>query len=273
MPRSGCLLILMLLLGTPPRGRAQTSMEGGARAAALGGAATSLAHQPTGYANPASWATFSGRALSFFASEAFGLAELRLGAVAYVEPTRLGTFAAGARSFGFEDYRELHFHAGYARGFRLGTTRRFLLGLSLRYQRVSIPEYGSAGTQALSLGALVEVRPALHVGFQAANVHVPKLAGREELARTLALGLAYRSAARVMVVLDAYKDVRFPLSVRAGVEVQPVAVLFLRAGAATEPARFTTGVGLRLGKLAADLAAEHHAVLGWSPAVSLGLRW
>ena len=273
-PHSGCFLMLMLLLlNNPPEGQAQTSTEGGARATALGGAATALAHNVTGYANPATWATFTGRAVSFFASEAFGLAELRLGAATYVEPTRLGTVAAGARTFGFEDYRELHFHAGFARGFRLGTTRRFLFGLSLRYQRVSIPEYGSAGTQALSLGGLVEVRPSLHVGFQAANVHVPKLAGREELARTLALGLAYRSASRVMVVLDAYKDVRFPLSVRAGVEVQPVAALLLRAGAATKPARFTTGVGLRLGKLAADLAGEHHAVLGWSPVVSFGLRW
>ena len=123
--RSGCLLMLLwLFLSHPPWGRAQTSTESGARAAALGGAATALAHQAPGYANPASWATFAGRAVSFFASEAFGLPELRLGAAAYVEPTRLGTFAAGARTFGFEDYRELHFHAGVARGFRLGATRR-----------------------------------------------------------------------------------------------------------------------------------------------------
>lgn len=263
----------MLLLGSGRLGWAQTSMESGARAAALGGAATALTQEATGYANPASWATFPGYAVSFFASEAFGLSALRLGAAAFVAPTRLGTVAAGARTFGFDDYREMHFHAGYARGFRLGTPRRFLLGLSLRYHRISIPEYGSAGTQALSLGGLVEVRPGVHVGFQATNVFAPKLDGQEDGARTLALGVAYWSAQRVLVVLDACKDARFPLSVRAGVEVYPVDVLALRAGAATEPARFTAGLGLRLGTIAADVAGEHHYALGWSPAVSLSLLW
>ncbi len=273
MPRGNSFLILMLLLGSPHSGRAQSSIEGEARAAALGDAATALTHAPTGYANPASWATFSGRAVSFFAFEAFGLAALRLATAAYVEPTSLGTFAAGARTFGFDDYRETHLHLGFARGFGLGATRRIHVGLSLRYYRVSIPGYGKAGTLGLGLGGLVEVWPSVQVGFQATNFHVPKLAGREELARTMALGLAYAPVEQVLVVLDVYKDVRFPLSVRAGVEVQPVAAFVLRAGAATEPSRFTAGAGVRLGKVVADVAGERHAILGWSPAVSFGLRW
>lgn len=273
MPRSSSFLILALLLGSPHSGCAQPSTEGGARAAALGGAATALSHEPTGYANAAGWATFTGRAVSFFASEAFGLAALRLAAAAYVEPTALGTVALGARTFGFDDYRETHFHAGFARGFRLGTTRRFYLGFSLRYQRVAIPGYGHAGAVALGLGGLVQVYPSVQVGVQATNLHQPKLAGREALPRTLALGLAYRPGAQVLIVLDAYKDVRFPLSVRAGVEVHPVPALAVRAGATSAPARFTAGVGLRLGKLAADVAGERHEALGWSPALSLSLHW
>ena len=273
MPRSGSFLILVLLLGSPHKGRAQSSIEGEARAAALGGAATALTHAPTGYANPASWATFSGRAVSFFAFEAFGLAALRLATAAYVEPTALGTFAGGARMFGFEAYRETHFYGGFARGFSLGATRRFHAGFSLRYYRVSIPGYGKAGTLGLALGGLVEVWPSVRVGFQATNFHVPKLAGREELSRTLALGLAYTPIEQVLVVLDVYKDVRFPLSVRAGVEIQPVTAFAVRAGAATEPSRFTAGAGVRLGKVVADVAGERHAVLGWSPGVSFGLHW
>lgn len=273
MSRGGYFLILVLLLGSSRSGRAQSSTEGEARAAALGGAATALTHTPTGYANPASWATFSGRAVSFFAFEAFGLSALRLATAAYVEPTALGTFAAGARTFGFDDYRETHLHVGFARGFSLGATRRFHFGLSLRYYRVSIPNYGKAGALGVGLGGLVEVWPSVQVGFQATNIHVPKFAGREELARTLALGLGYTPIEHVLVVLDVYKDVRFPLSMRAGVEVQPVAAFLLRIGATTEPSRFTTGVGVRLGKLVVDVAGERHAVLGWSPAVSFGLRW
>ncbi len=273
MLRPGLLLILALLSGCLHNGRAQTSMDGGARAAALGGAATALGGDVWGHANPASWATLPGRAVAFFATEAFGLAALRLAAAQYAEPTRLGTFAAGVRTFGSDAYRETHFVAGYAHGVRPGSTRRFYVGLRLDYLRVSIHTYGQAGALGLGLGGLVEVLPALQVGFQALNVHVPKLGGREALPRALALGLAYTPAEPFLVVADVYKDVRFPLSVRAGVEAHPVAALLLRAGAATEPARFTAGAGVRLGRLRADVAGERHEALGWSPAVSFGLQW
>jgi len=263
------LVILALLAGWPGRGQAQTFMEGGARAAALGGAATALAQELSGYANPATWATVTGRGVAFFASQAFGLPALRLGAVAYVEPTRLGAFAAGARTFGFEAYRETHLHVGSARGFRLGTTRRFHLGVGVQYRHLAIPAYGQEGTFTANLGGLVAVHPGLLVGFHAANV----LGGGEDRVRSLALGLAYTPADPVLVVVDVYKDVRFPLSVRAGIEAHPVSALFLRAGATTAPARLTTGIGLRLGHLTADVAGERHEALGWSPAVSLGIRW
>ena len=272
MARRSVVLVLLFFVGWSDKGWAQTSTESGAQATALGNAGTALAYEATGYANPASWATFTGRVVSFFASEAFGLAALRLGGVAYLEPTRLGTFALGVRAFGFEDYRDVHLQGGFARGFRLGTTRRFLLGLGLRHQRVTIPGYGHAGAMALSIGAIVALGPTLSLGFQAANIHGPTRAG-EALPRHLAVGLAYTPTEQVLVVLDASKDVRFPLSVRGGIEIQPVEVLALRAGAATEPARLTAGVGLRLGMLRADFAGERHEVLGWSPAVAFGLRW
>lgn len=269
-----CLTALVALLVLAPLVPAWgQSMEGGARAAALGGATTALAGEVWGHANPAGWATRSGRAVSFFASEAFGLAELRLAAFQYVEPTRLGAVALGARTFGFDAYRETHATLGWARGFRLGTTRRFHAGLTLRWHQVAISSYGSAGALGVSAGWLVEAMPRLHLGMQATNLNGPKLAGREELPRSLSVGLGYQAAERLRLLLDAHKEVRYPLSVRAGLEVQPVEALALRTGVTTEPVRFTAGVGVRLGRLAADLAAERHDVLGWSPGVSLSVLW
>lgn len=265
--------VLIVAFAGPSLSLAQTSMEGGARAAALGGATTALAGDVWGQANPASWSTLSGRAVSFFASEAFGLAELRLGAAHYVEPTRLGTFAVGARTFGFEAYRETHLNLGYARGFSFGTTRQFHVGVNARYYRVNIPQYGQAGTLGLSLGGLVSIGSSVYVGFHALNVNVPTLAGHEELPRTLSVGISYTPSERVRVVADAYDDIRFPLAIRAGLEIYPVQALALRAGVGTEPVRFSTGAGVRVGRLRADLAAERHEALGWSPALAVRLQW
>ena len=270
-------LLVLCFAAAPASAQTTTSMAGGARAMALGGAATALTEDVWGIANPASWATLSGRALSFFAGEAFGLSELRLGAACYAEPTRYGAFAGGARTFGFEDFRETHFNVGFARAFRLGTGRRLFVGANARYVHVAQGGgYGNAGTVGLSLGALVSILPAVTFGAHATNLNAPSLStdvGAEELPRTLALGLSYAPDERLLVLLDAFKDIDRPMSVRAGVEILPVEALALRAGVTTQPTRFTAGLGLRTGRLRASLAAEQHQALGWSPAASLGLQW
>ncbi len=274
-----CLFFILLMLWAlgPARsaaGQSVASMEGGTRAAALGGAATALPGDAWGFSNPAAWATLPGRAVSFFASEGFRMSALRLGAVQYAEVGSWGAAAGGARTFGYEDFRETTFHLGYARGFSLGTTRTFWAGLDVRYHQVALGGgYGSAGAVGLSLGGLVRLLPALHLGFHATNLNAPRLNGREELPRTLSIGLSYAPAERLLVVLDAFKDLDYPVSVRGGLEIRPVDALALRIGAATQPVRLTAGLGLRLGRLRAGIAAERHQALGWTPAASFGLQW
>lgn len=278
---AGRLAVILVALLAVPAVSAQTtlSMEGGARVAALGGAGAALPGDAWGHANPASWGTLEGRAVAFYATEGFGLAELRLGALRYAEPTAWGTFAAGARTFGASAFRETVFTLGYGHGLRLGTTRRLYVGAAARYFRIALGErsdgasYGSADAVGLTIGALVRPLPRLVIGVAAANVNGPSYTHGSPLPQTLAVGLAYQATRRLLVVADAFKDIDFPLSVRAGLEVIPVEVLALRTGVATAPARITAGVGLRLRRLRACLAAERHETLGWTPAAGLAVQW
>lgn len=266
------LLLYACCLAAPRRADGQAA-EGGARAVALAGAVTAVAGDAWGHANPAAWATLPGRAVALFASEGYGMDELRLGAVRYAEPLAFGTVVAGARVFGFDAYRETSFEAGFARGMGLGSARRLYAGLRVRYERVRVAGYGGAGAVGLSVGGLVEVAYGVRFGFAAANVNAPRWTRGDELPRTLALGVSVDAAPGVLVALDVMKDVRFPASVRAGLEAQPVRALALRAGVATAPVRFAAGAGLRLAHLSVDIAADRHEVLGWTPAVSLALLW
>ncbi len=268
--RFACCVFLLLFSLTSALAQ---SMEGGARVAALGGAGTALLGDVWGQVNPAAWATLDGRAVAFFASQGYGLRALRLGALHYVEPTRFGAFSGGARTFGFEAYRETHLNLGYARGFRLGSTRQVFAGLNVRYHQVSLETYGAAGAVGLSLGALAVVFPGITVGFHATNVNLPEYVAGEALPRTLAVGVGYAPEGPFRLMLDVLKDVRFPLSVRGGMEVAPVPTLALRAGIGTEPTRFTAGVGLQVARLHVGVAAERHEALGWSPAAGLHLLW
>ena len=273
---------LLLLLAAPASAQRALSMEGGARVAALAGTGAALPGDAWGWANPAGPATLGGRAVRFYATQGFGISELRLGAMRYAEPLGTwGTLSGGARSFGFDAYRETVFSVGYARGFQLGTSRSVQAGLAARYYRLSLgnrsgesgASYGSAGAFSLSLGALVRLLPRLTLGAAAANVNAARYADGADLAQTLRVGMAFRASDRFLVAADAVKNIDFPLSGRVGVEVVPVKALAVRVGVASAPARFTAGVGLRLGLLRARLAFERHRTLGWTPAAGLAAQW
>lgn len=266
-----CRLVVSFTLALAPQAGLSQAMQGGARSAALGGATTAVPGAIWGHTNPATWASLSGTALGFYANQAYALTELRLGAVQVVHPFSFAAIGLGAQTFGFEDYRESAFQLGVARSVRLGTTRAVHLGVMVTYHQVNIATYGHAGAAGVSLGWQVEIVPVLMAGFHATNLNRPRYVEGLELPRTFALGLAYEPLDGILVVTDVFKDVRFPVSVRAGLEVAPVAALSLRAGITSNPSRFSTGAGLHLGPLRADLVAERHYALGWSPGVALGL--
>ena len=246
---------------------------GSARAAALGHATTALASAAGVHANPASRSTHTTRTVTLFARQSFGLSELRYAAAHWTEPFGWGTLSGGASTFGFDAYREMHGSISYARGVSLGTARRFHAGLTLRYYHTSIEGFGSAGTMGIHAGLLVQVLQNIDFGAHATNLNAPELTDGEALPQTLAVGLSYNADRRLRIVVDAFKDLDFPIAFRGGLEVTPVSILALRAGVAAEPTRFTAGAGVRLGQLNADIAAEQHQELGWSPSASLQVHW
>jgi hypothetical protein len=269
------LMLLLAACAWAPQSAAQLIplAEGGARSIALGRAATALQADVWGTSNPASWAGISQPGAAVFASQAFGITELRLGAAAAAIPTRYAVFAGSARTYGFEDFREPLIAARIGRSVALSPTRRLHLGAALRFTSVSIPEFGSAGAVGLSAGLIVELMPGLEFGAHGSNLNRPSFSALDPLETRLDGGLAYRAHERALVVLAASKDLDYPMSIRGGIEVQPVDPLFTRAGFSTEPTRFSAGIGVVIGHIRVDVAAEQHHTLGWTPGFEVGLSW
>jgi hypothetical protein len=257
----------------PALGQSGYDRLGSARAAGLGHASAALTSAVGVHANPAGSALRERRGVSFFARQSFGLSALRYGSAAGVWPARWGAVLGGASTFGGGGYREVHYSLGYARAFQLGTTRSVYAGLLGRYYHTRIDGYGGAGAAGVHLGVLLPLLPTLYLGAHATNVNAPALTDGEPLPQTLAVGLQYRVRPSVRVVGDVFKDLSFPASVRGGLEVRPLSALALRAGVTSAPVRFTGGVGLRLGRLHAHVAAEQHNTLGWSPSAALEVYW
>jgi hypothetical protein len=264
---------LILLSPLPVMAQLAPLAEGGARAIALGRAAPALSGDVWALYNPASPAAIAEGSAALFVSQAFGMSELRVAAAAVAQPMRWGTTFVGARTFGFDDFRENVFGVGFARAFPVSPTRTVHAGLALRYTAVSIPEFVSTGVLGLSAGLLVEVMPGLHFGVQALNLNRPELSPHDPLESRMDAGLAFRATDAALIIAALSKDLDYPLSLQAGLEVQPVEVLFVRAGFSSEPSRLAGGFGLVAGRLRTDIAAEWHAVLGLTPALELSIRW
>lgn len=268
------LYVLSLLLIAPAASAQMVPVsDGGARLLALGRAGTAVSGDVWGMSNPAAWAGMPGATASVFVARPFGLSELQTVAAAAAHPTPVGTIALLARSYGFEDFRETVLGVGFGRGIPISPTRELQAGIALRYTGVSIPDFGSSGAIGLSAGLIVELLPGMSFGAHALNLNRPQLSDFDPLESRLDAGLLYEAHPAARVLLAVSKDLDFPLSLRGGLEVQPVDILFARAGFTTEPTRFSAGAGFNLAMLRADVAFEHHQVLGWTPAVEVGLRW
>lgn len=263
------ICMFALLTSLPAIGQ---SLVDGPVAAGMGHAGTALSGDHWADANPALSASVTGRAVGLFVSQAYGLDELRFSSFRYVEPTAFGSFGINVRTFGFEDFRDTRAGLDYAHGFGLGSTRTFNVGVRLNYYQFSISNYGRASTVGISAGGLTNLLPTLHLGFAATNLNQPEIAG-SNLDRNLSVGLLYEASDIMRFSADVVKEVRYPVSFRGGIEVQPVEALALRTGATTNPTRFTAAVDINISRVTASFVSERHENLGWSPAAGLSILW
>lgn len=264
------ILLCSLLLGFPAFGHAQHGL--GARVTALGHSGSALeAGAWSVFANPALLSGSEGE-LSFYSIRYYGISELTDMAAAGSMPLggRRGNIGIGLHSFGFELYRESHFRLAYQNSYA-GLQFGLVPGLT----HITIENYGSAMAFSLDAGLAYDIiDDVLLFGARATNLNRAQLGeAREELPRALAAGLSYQLAERALITGELFKDVRFPLSWRGGLEVRLMQQLYLRGGISTEPLTYALGIGYSMSRLSINLAAQQHYALGWSPGLDVGLHW
>lgn len=262
---------LVWLVSFPAALQAQAVL--GARELAVGQAATALPHSP--------WAVFSSPAMmsekeaavSFFGVRYFGLAEISDLAASVTYPTKIGVIAAGAHRYGYDLFSESRLRAGYKHSFR-----GFHYGFVLNYSHVvQGGGYGSAGALGIDIGVAAPILPELWIAAKAMNVNQPAYGSRndEELPRNLSVGFSYRLSDIAFFSTELFKDVRFPMAYRGGLEVSIIGGLTGRAGVTTAPRTFSAGFGYLHSAWSASVAVQRHAnnVLGYSPAVDFKISW
>lgn len=245
----------------------------GARELSMGQAVTAL--QKT------SWAVFGNPAMmpkgkasvSFFGVRYYGFAEITDMAVSLQYPTTYGVWAGGVHRYGFDLFSESRLRLGYKNSFK-----GFHFGAVFNYSHVAQGGgNGSAGAIGVDLGIAAAITPELWIGAKAVNINRPTYGSLndEELPRNLSIGFSYRLSDIALLSSDVIKDVRFPISYRAGIEVRVIGGLVGRAGITTSPNTFSAGFGYNGTFWSANVGVQRHenVVLGYSPAIDFKITW
>lgn len=247
----------------------------GAREVAMGQAVSALPGSNWAIFDNTALISSTGKKVSFFGIRYYGLDNLTDMAMSVSYPAKLGVFAGGAHRFGDDLYNESRMRVGYKNNFT-----GFHYGGAINYYNVQQGgDYGSLGTVGIDVGLAAEITTDLWIGAKATNINQPKFGKynniAEEPARDLSIGFSYRVEDLFLFASDIYKDVRFPLSYRAGAEIGIYESFKGRVGITTEPVTFAGGFGYSADFWSVNIVAQQHEnpVLGLSPGIDFSLAW
>ncbi len=200
----------------------------------------------------------------------FGLRELALTALVYAHPTDVGTIAVSASRFGFELYNETTVSFTYSNTYHNAAA----FGFTIRYHRLGVTRYGTAGALGIDAGLLITTSELLTVGFAVRNLNGPTIGQEKEpLPRVYSTGITYRPFKGFEILVDLEKDVRFPTSIKSGIEYRVIDVLALRTGFATEPSKASAGAGIQHSRFGLDYAVQIHPDLGLTHQFSISISF
>lgn len=265
----GMMMTLILAFCIVPTEQAEAQLTLGARGASMGQAVTALQTESWSvFSNPA-MLPLNGNAASFYGIRNYSFSELTDVALAGHYSHNFGTSGLGLHTYGDDIFRESRFRIAHM--YEYSGMR---VGLIANYTHMSIENYGSAGTLTLDAGLAYSIIEGLWVGARATNLNRGKIGeAREELARELAVGVAYTLSDRATVSSDVVKDSRFPMAYRGGLEVRIYEELYLRGGITTEPVTYSVGMGYNHSSFGINIVAQQHYLLGWSPGLDFSINF
>jgi len=194
--------------------------------------------------------------------------ELASRTVGFAMPTQPGVFALSATQFGFDLYNENKFGLAYANKFG----DKIAAGLQLDYIHTFLAEdYGDKGIVTFEAGLIAQLSDNLYFGTHVFNPVQARIAeyDNERMPANLRMGFTYFFGDKVILNVDAEKDVETEMVFKTGAEYHIIDPVYVRAGISTKPTLNTFGFGFEYKNLKFDFASSLHYVLGYSPQFSL----
>ena len=250
----------------------------GARFAGMGGTGLTLTDLWSIRMNPAGIAKLERPTAGLFYQQHFLSEEVASQALAIAIPLGGGVLGIGADRFGYSLYNETRGSITYAMPFGDGLRA----GIQMDYLGVRLGEnYGSTGALVAELGVQARITEALWIGAHLYNPTMAKLGTSveggvpvdERIPTLLRAGFTYSFSKKLLVNLEAEKDIDMPERIRVGVEYNPNDVLYVRTGVSTAPTGSHFGIGVHLDRIDIDMAVAVRSKLGPTPMLNINYRF
>ena len=262
--------ILSLLLILVTKSIAAQPLLNGSRNAVLASSSIALPGTRWPEVNPSSMAAIEQSDVAFFATEGYGLSELRSSAANFVFPTQNFVYGVMAQVFGYEAYRELKFATTISRTVHFNSSREILIGISALLKRINIRHIGHQSEAGFRAGLTVEIWPAIYMG--ASTKQVFKSVQTKSMEDEFQIGLGFSPTNTFTILIAVLKEISHPPSLSVGIESSMKPGMTLRSGMSTHPFRIAMGLDLHIKKLEIGVLAERHIILNWTPAISIALH-
>jgi hypothetical protein len=220
--------------------------------------------------NPAGLTQVTGiQCSAFIVPNQFGLPELQTTSFAAAVPLSFATVALKAEKFGFDLYQETE--VGMAFAFKVD--QNISGGFSFNLHRLDIAHYGSTQKTILNGGILAYALKNVKVGFNFNNIMGATVGRtREKLPQLFAIGTCWSPLKDLLLSLEMEKDIRYPASIKWGIEQIVFDALAFHAGVANNPEKYSAGITVKYSFFEFGYAGYSHFDLGWTHQIEISLR-
>lgn len=255
------LLVLFLTL-VCSNAYSQTGTEAfprGGRSMGMGNANVTLGDVWSIFNNVGGLAKTENTQATFSYDHRLNIDELTTLAAAAVIKGKNKAFGLGISSFGSEHFSQNQIGIGFSN--QLGIAS---LGIKVNYLQTSIEGFGRGAAAVIEFGGVAELTPELFFGAHVYNVTRAKYGKNSDdrLPTTVKAGISYRPNSKVMVNLEAEKDILLDPLLKMGLEYNLLERVWARVGMNTQPNKFFFGVGFRPKRFHIDYALTQHPSLG-----------
>ena len=257
---------LFILMG--PLGFAQNGIppQAGARGIAMGNSGVIFKDVYSLFSNQAGLAYLEEVSVVAFGERRFGTVGINGAAAGIAYPVANGTFGLQLQYFGIDLYNEQRIGLAYARKF----IDQLSIGVQFDYLNTNITDFGNKGLLTFEIGMLAQITKELSLGIHLFSPMRVEIIEGENLPTLLKFGMGYQPSKKVLVTLEAEKDIDFDVVIKGGIEYYLHSAVALRIGAANNPTLVTFGAGFQINEgFNIDVASSYHQTLGFSPGFSL----